>query len=79
MPQVASTLQERLDKDLYRREGKGRRCRLGDRIASIPCHASCFAPEWYEEKDEFILFVVNGFILRWSFGLQYIFRENCEP
>ena len=45
MPQVASTLQERLDKDLYRREGKGRRCRLGDRIASIPCHASCFAPE----------------------------------
>ena len=26
-------------KDLYRREGKGRRCFLGDRIASNPCCA----------------------------------------
>ena len=29
--------------DLYRREGKGRRCCLGDRIDSIPCRASYFA------------------------------------
>ena len=27
-----------------RREGKGRRCCLGDRIESIPCRASYFAP-----------------------------------
>ena len=27
-------------KDLYRRKGKGRRCCLGDRIYSIPCHLS---------------------------------------
>ena len=36
----------------HRREGKGRRCSLGDRIASIPCLASCFAPGWHEEEDE---------------------------
>ena len=29
-----------LKKDLYRREGKGRRCCLGDRIDSIPCRTS---------------------------------------
>ena len=40
-------------KDLYRRDGKGRHCCLGDRIYSIPCDASYFAPGWYEEKDEF--------------------------
>ena len=27
-----------------RREGIGRRCFLGDRVASIPCRASYFAP-----------------------------------
>ena len=31
-------------KDLYRKEGKGRRCCLGDRIYSILCHASYFGP-----------------------------------
>ena len=31
-----------LKKDLYRREGKGRRCCLGDIIYSVPCHASYF-------------------------------------
>ena len=40
------------NKDLYRRQGKGRRCYLGDIIYPIPCHASYFAPEWYEEKDK---------------------------
>ena len=40
-------------KDLYRREGKGRRGCLGDRIYSIPCHTSYFALGWNEEKDEF--------------------------
>ena len=34
------------------REGKGRHCCLEDRIYSIPCRASYFAPGWYEEKDE---------------------------
>ena len=35
-------------KDLFRREGKDCRCFLGG-----SCRASCFAPGWYEEKDEF--------------------------
>ena len=34
--------------DLYRRQGKGRRFCLGDRMYSIPCRACCFAPGWYE-------------------------------
>ena len=38
-------------KDIYRREGKGRRCFLGDRIASIPCQASYFVPGWDEQAD----------------------------
>ena len=32
-----------LKKDSYKREGKGRRCFLEDRIVSIPCRASFFA------------------------------------
>ena len=36
-------------KDLYRREGKSRRCFWGDRIASISCRATYFAPERVEE------------------------------
>ena len=43
-------------KDNLRIEGKGRRCCMGDRIESIPCRAGYFAPGWFEEKDEFILF-----------------------
>ena len=35
-----------------RREGKCRRCCYGDILYSIPCHSSCFAPGWFEEKDE---------------------------
>ena len=31
-----------LQEDKYRREGKGRRCYLTDRIDSIPCRASYF-------------------------------------
>ena len=31
---------------------KGRRCCLGDRIGSIPCRASHFAPGQFEEKNE---------------------------
>ena len=36
----------RKKKDFYRREGKGRRCCLGDRVYSIPFHATgyYFAP-----------------------------------
>ena len=37
---------------IYRREGKGRRCCLGDKIYSIPSRASCFSSGFYEEKDE---------------------------
>ena len=36
-------------KDLNKREGKGRHCCLGNRIVSIPCRASYFAPEGLEE------------------------------
>ena len=46
-------------KDLYRREGKGRRCILEDRIDSIPCRASYFAQEQDKMiafQDEIILF-----------------------
>ena len=43
-------------RDLYRRVGKGRRCCLGDRIASTPCRASCFSPGRFEE---FILFFIT--------------------
>ena len=35
--------------DSYRRAGKGRRCFLGDRIVSMPCYYSYFAPERVEE------------------------------
>ena len=34
---------------LYKREGKDRLGFLGDRIASIPCRASYFAPGRFEE------------------------------
>ena len=37
---------------VYRREGKDRCCCLGDRIYSIPCHASYFALGRMEEQDE---------------------------
>ena len=47
---VAAVYGSNLKKDLYRREGKGRRCCLVD---SIPSHASYFAPGRYEDKDEF--------------------------
>ena len=40
-------------KDLYRSEGKGRRCCLGDRMNSIPFRACCFPPGRYKEKAEF--------------------------
>ena len=35
----------------YRRKGNGRRCCFGDRIDSKPCHASYFAPGFYEKQD----------------------------
>ena len=35
--------------NLNRREGKGRRCCLADRIYSIPCSASYFAPGRFED------------------------------
>ena len=31
------------------RQGKGRRCSLGDRISSIPCRASYLTPERFKE------------------------------
>ena len=40
-------------KDVYRSEGKGRRCFMGDRIASIPCHASYFGLIRIEEYADF--------------------------
>ena len=42
--------------NIDRRGGNGRRCSLGDRIASIPCQASCYAPGRLEEQDKIILF-----------------------
>ena len=39
-------------KDLYRRTGKGRRCFLGDKTASIPCRASYFEPGRFEEEAD---------------------------
>ena len=39
-------------KDKDRREGKGRRCCLGDSLDSIPCHPSYFAPGQFEEQNE---------------------------
>ena len=51
-------LQTERYKDLYRREGKGRRCCLGERIDSIPCRASYFAPGrrigWFNLKNKMI-------------------------
>ena len=52
-------IQKSEKKDLYRREGtvqctlyrKGRHCCSEDRIASIPCRASYFAPGWFYEYD----------------------------
>ena len=38
-----------LTKDLYKRQGKGRRCCLGDIIYSILFRASYFPPGWFEE------------------------------
>ena len=35
-------------------KAKVRRCCLGDRINTIPCRSSYFAPGWYKEKDEFM-------------------------
>ena len=37
-------------KDSYRREGKGRRCGLADRIASNLCRAGYFAKGRFEDK-----------------------------
>ena len=34
---------------VYRRDGKGRRCFVRDKIASIPGSASYFTPERFEE------------------------------
>ena len=31
-----------------------------DRIDSIPCRASYFAPGWFEERDKFILFFLSS-------------------
>ena len=42
-------------KDLNRREGKGFRCCLVNRLASFPCRAGYIAPGRYEEFDELIL------------------------
>ena len=39
-------------KDLYRREAKGRRCCLWDRLYLIPCCASCFALGQSKEYDK---------------------------
>ena len=52
-------------KDLYRRECKGRRCFLGDRIVSLPCRASYFAPGRLEEFDfhPILHFVLSQFSL----------------
>ena len=33
------------------KRSKGRRCCLRDGIHSIPCRTTDFAPEWFEEKD----------------------------
>ena len=38
--------------DLYRREGKSRRCCVEDRMYSIPYRASYFALGRFEEQDE---------------------------
>ena len=44
-------------KDKYRRKGKCRRCCLGDRIDSIPCHILAILDyDDFEELNEFILF-----------------------
>ena len=39
--------------DEIRRQGKGRRVCLGDRMCSIPYRVSCFASVDLKEKDEF--------------------------
>ena len=41
-----------MDKD--RRNGKGRGCSSGGRLYSIPCRASYFSKDVFEEYDEFI-------------------------
>ena len=44
--------QESQKKDKDRREGKGRRCCLGDRIDTIPCPTIAIFHQYdYEEKD----------------------------
>ena len=38
-------------KDVYRREGKGRCCYLGDRIDSIPGYTTDLAPGCFKEIE----------------------------
>ena len=43
-------------KDFYRREGKSRRCCLGNKIYTFPCHACYFVAKLIEEQDKIALF-----------------------
>ena len=40
-----------IEEETDRREGKGRRCCLGDGIHSIPCRTTDLTPEFFEIKD----------------------------
>ena len=42
------------------RDGKGRRCCCCIELIQFPCRASFFAPGWFEERDEFILFFISS-------------------
>ena len=41
-----------IEEESDRREDKGRRCWLGDRIYSIPCRTRDLAPRWFEKNYE---------------------------
>ena len=72
-----------LKKDLYRREGKGRCCCLGDRIYSIPCCACCFSsyrpgaihPFLYIVLVQFSLFFISSWY-NYSFSLYRLGAVN---
>ena len=46
-----------------RREGKGRRCYLGERIDSIPCRTNYFPLGWFEERDGFMIHPILHIVL----------------
>ena len=70
-------------KDKYRREGKGLRCCLGNRIYSIICHASYFALGRFRRIGgihPFLQIILEQFILffKSSYSTKQLARQGIE-